>query len=402
MKNYLIIGHGAAGAEAAVTIRKQDPDSRVTILTEDAWLPYFRPRLVHFLAETGAPDGLLVHDQAWYDANGISVRTGTRAASLDTAARTVTTADGAFHPYDRLLLATGSLPFVPPLPGRGRPGVFTLRTIADSLAIKDHLKCCRKILVIGGGLLGLESAYALAKTGIEATVVESAPWLLPRQLDAAGGRHLQGLLEAQGMRFILGDQAESIAGTGDQGPVSGVRLKSGALADAQAVLFSIGVRPDTAWLAGSGLTLNRGIVVDDHLACSAPDVWAAGDAAEHRGVCQGLWMSAKEQGRIAALNMTGTATAYQPAPPVSQLKITGIDVFSSVSFDTAILGKDGRSGPAELSVQAGSDPESYRKLVMGRDGQVEGIMVIGDKAGIQTARKVLAGSARPEEFLPAG
>lgn len=389
MSTHLIVGGGAAGLEAAITIRKLDPQSEVTLVTEEPWLPYYRPKLVHFLAESQGPDSLLTHELAWYASSGIRVLTDTRISAIDPATRTARDQRGQVHAWDRLLLATGSQPFVPPLPGAGRQGVFTLRSIEDSLKIKAAAASAARILVVGGGLLGLESAWAFRQRGLPVSVVETAPWLLPRQLDAEGGAHLQRLLEDQGLEFRLGDQAAGIEGEGDTGPVRCVGLKSGACIDAGLVLFSIGIRLDTAWLAGSGIEAKRGIVVDARMATSAPGVWAAGDVCEFQGTCQGLWMSAREQGRVAGTNMAGGEAIYQPAPPSSQLKITGIDVFSA-----------GDPAAAGARVITSHDSGGYRKLVLNGDGTVAAVMVIGDKSAIQNARKILAGSLPADGFLP--
>lgn len=392
MIRYMIIGAGAAGLEAALAIRKIDTESPVTIVTDEDYAHYSRPRLVHFLAEEGPPEALQTYDAAWYESKGIEIRKGRRIVGLDLQGRSVADDRGEVLPWDRLLLACGGLSAVPGLPGVGRPGVFSVRKIVDTLAIRAYSSGRRRAVVIGGGLLGLESAYALVTRGMEVTVVETAPWLLPRQLDAEGGAHLQRLLEAKGLSFVLGDQAASLGGAGAEGPVEAVTLKTGAVLPADLVLFSIGVRPEASLAAAAGLKIGRGVVVDDHLETSAPGVFAAGDVAEHRGLTYGLWPVSREQGRIAGTNMAGGSEEYRGSLPSSQLKITGIEVYSA--GDVSCLSQS----DAEERTIGGRDELRYRKLVVGADGGAVAAMVIGDRSAVQIARRVMSGSADPGEF----
>lgn len=378
----LILGNGAAGIEAALTLRKHDPETAITLLTESRWLHYFRPKLVHFLAEEQSPEELIVYDEAFYQKKEIANVLGRKAASVDPGTRTVTDEFGGVYSYDRLLIATGSRPFVPSIPGIGRAGVFTLRSITDAQKIRRYSETVDRTVVIGGGLLGLENAFSLLQLGKAVTVVESAPWLLPRQLDETGGRHLQTLLEAKGLEFLTGAQVEAIAG-GSQ--VEGVQLKDGRFLRCGAVLVSAGIRGDMAFLKGSGIATNRGIVVDDRMRTNLDGIWAAGDVAEHRGLTYGLWTVAREQGQVAGADMAGQPTAYQGSLPSSLLKITGISVFSM--GDVAAAG----------TVLTGGDEASYKKLVVG-DEKPMAAMVVGDKSAIGTAQKIMGGKAPVDEF----
>jgi len=379
----LILGNGAAGMEAALMLRKHDPETSITLLTESRWLHYFRPKLVHFLAEEQHPEDLVVYDEEFYKKKNIYNVLGRKAASVDTSARKVTDEFGGVYPYDRLLIATGSRPFVPPIEGIEKDGVFTLRSITDAQKIRRFSEQVDRTVVIGGGLLGLENAFSLQQLGKTVSVIEFAPWLLPRQLDQSGGQHLQKLLEAKGLEFLLNAQVAKIVGGSH---VEGVQLKDGRFVECGAVLVSAGVRGDMDFLKGTPIATNRGIVVDDRMRTNVEGVWAAGDVAEHRGLTYGLWTVAREQGQVAGLDMAGQPTEYTGSLPSSLLKITGINVFS--------MG-DVKAGGSYLS---GGDDESYKKLVVDKDQKPVAAMVVGDKSAITTAQKIMGGKLEPGEF----
>jgi nitrite reductase (NADH) large subunit len=379
----LILGNGAAGLEAALMLRKHDSETSITLLTESRWLHYFRPKLVHFLAEAQSPEDLVVYDEAFYQKKNIYNVLGRKVASVDTSARQVTDELGGVYPYDRLLIATGSRPFVPPIEGIDKDGVFTLRSITDAQKIRRYSENVQKTVVIGGGLLGLENAFSLQQLGKAVTVIEFAPWLLPRQLDQNGGAHLQKLLEAKGLEFLLNAQVERIVGGSH---VEGVQLKDGRFVACGAVLVSAGVRGDMDFLKGTPIATNRGIIVDDRMRTNVEGIWAAGDVAEHRGLTYGLWTVAREQGQVAGADMAGQPTEYTGSLPSSLLKITGINVFS--------MGDVRASG----SYLSGGNDESYKKLVVDKDQKPVAAMVVGDKSAITTAQKIMGGKAPAEDF----
>lgn len=379
----LILGNGAAGIEAALTLRKHDSETSITMLTESRWLHYFRPKLVHFLAEEQSPGDLVVYNEEFYAKKNIYNVLGRKAASVDTKARQVTDELGGVYPYDRLLIATGSRPFVPPIDGIEKEGVFTLRSITDAQKIRRYSESVDRTVVIGGGLLGLENAFSLHQLGKKVVVIEFAPWLLPRQLDQNGGTHLQRLLEAKGLEFLLNAQAERITGASR---VEGVQLKDGRFIPCGAVLVSAGVRGDMDFLKETPIATNRGIVVDDRMRTNVEGVWAAGDVAEHRGLTYGLWTVAREQGQIAGADMAGQPTHYEGSLPSSLLKITGINVFSMGDVT------------ARGSYFSGGDDESYKKLVLDKDQKPVAAMVVGDKSAISTAQKIMGGKTPAEEF----
>lgn len=382
---YVIIGNGAAGIEAALAIRQQDAAGEITIFTKSPRLHYFRPRLIEYLAGETPLEKFTPYKEDFYTKKNIRNVLDTPIASIDTAAKLVRDAAGTAYPYDRLLIATGGNPFLPPIEGAGKKGVHTLRGVADADNILDCCKGVEQVAVIGGGLLGLETAYSLCRKGKRVAVIEFAKWLLPRQLDKAGGELLQRLLTEKGMTFYTDAVVKSIIGAGDA--VEKVVLQSGMEVPAGAVVVSAGIRPDTALAAAAGITVGKGIVVDDNLRTSAADVYAAGDAIEHRGVVYGLWPIAREQGRIAGLNMAGIATAYEGSKLSSVLKITGIDLYSAGN-----IYDDGSEAVTDLSAQ------SYKKLLYKSD-KPESAIVLGDRDAIKIAQRVMDGKAAIGEFM---
>ncbi len=381
----LILGNGAAGIEAALMLRKHDAETRITVLTESRWLHYYRPKLIHFLAEEAeqSPIELITYDDEFYQNKNIYNVLGRKVVSLDTSARRVTDEYGGVYNYDHLLIATGSRPFVPPIEGIDKDGVFTLRSITDAQKIRRFSENVSDVVVIGGGLLGLENSFSLHQLGKRVTAIEYSPWLLHRQLDQTGGEHLRKLLEAKGLNFMLNAQVEKIVGGAR---VEGVQLKDGRFVPCGAVLVSAGVRGDMDFLKGTPIATNRGIIVDDRMRTNVDGIWAAGDVCEHRGITYGLWVVAREQGQIAGLDMAGQPTDYDGSIPSSLLKITGINVFSM--GDVKAVGE---------SLEA-LDEASYKKLVVDDHDKPLAAMVVGDKAAIGTAQKVMSGKIAPEEF----
>ncbi len=389
---HVIIGTGIAALSAAEAIRKQDGTAEVLMLGADRHPPYFRIKLSHLLSSPNtAIDDILIKKPEWYEAQRIVLRTGAAVARIDTENRQIILLSGEEIPYDRLLLATGATPFVPPVPGADKPGVFTLRTFDDLHAIQNALENRNRVLVIGGGLLGLEAAYGLMGLGKQVHVVEALPYLLPRQLDAYMSEKIRIQLQEMGMGFTFGipcAQIESTPGaapgntpgnlsgntsgnTSDNTPdnahvsVTGMRLKDGSFLEADAILFSAGVRPNTALAQGSPLAVNRGIVVDEHMRTNLPEVYAAGDVAEVDGMLYGLWSPALEQGKVAGQNMAGGSARYATTELAATLSIGRVKLFSA-----------GEINNTDAFIPHEEDTLLHRLYV--RDGRVAGVVLTGD------------------------
>jgi nitrite reductase (NADH) large subunit len=373
---------------AAQSIARADPAAKVHIFSEEPYPYYQRPRLWEFLASEMEQQALYFRPLEWYAEKGIQVHLGARVTALDPAEHRLTIADGGRIRYDRLLLATGARPFVPPFAGTDKEGVFVLRTLDDARAIKAYAGDIRSVVVIGGGLLGLETARALLSLELDVAVLESEPRLLPRQLDEEGAQVLQGRLEAMGLRFLINAQTEAILGNER---VTGVQLKDGHVVEGEMVLISTGIRSRLELAREAGLKVNRGLVVDGQLRTSAADVYAAGDVAEFEGVVYGIIPAAIEQAQTAAANMVadpstgsgqGGSAVYSGTVPATMLKIVGIDL--------TCLGDATASGD-ECVVLRQVDPATgvYRRLAL-RDGKIVGAILLGDTRNVQPLKKLIA------------
>lgn len=393
--NILIAGGGLAGTMAAKALRELDPGAAVTVLDEERHRYYPRPNLIEFLAGRLPFEKVFAFPEGWAAKQGIDLRLGQTVARLRPAERTAETGSGETLAYDALLLATGARAALPPVPGTGLPGVFVLRTLDDALALAEHLRERRRTVVLGGGLLGLEIARAVRGRGGEVTVVEFFDRLLPRQLDPAAAGILKAQFERLGVAVVLGAVTQEILGGAD-GAVRGLKLASGAEIAADGVVVAAGVRPETAVAREAGLAVGKGIVVDDRMRTSAPGVFAAGDAAEHRGRLYGIIPAAFEQARAAARAILGRdAAPYAGTVPANTLKVAGLAVTS--------VGDFAAEGPGvEAVVRADPERGLYKKIVL-RDGCAAGAIWMGttkgaaDVARLVTQRKAVG--ARGADLL---
>lgn len=381
---YVIIGNGVAANSAAEAIRKTDGDGSVTMLSRSRHYFYYVPALPEYLAGEKAVKDFTLHDRSWFERNAIDLHLGVEATSIDPEAKTVITGDGACHTYDRLLLATGGRSNVPPIKGADADGVMTLRTIDDADRILDRMGSARGLIVIGGGLLGLEAGNGLRKRGLEVSVIEVADRLLPRQTDPAASALLQKQLEGMGFSFHLGVRIREIVRR--DGGLTVVTEEGENLRSEMVLLVSAGVRPETALAQGLGLEIGLGVKVDDRMATAREDIYAAGDLIEHRGRYYGIWPAATAQGRVAGVNMAGGDMKYEGTVPSNKLKVAGVDLVAAGELDA--------SGELESLVRVDEARLVYRKLVL-RDNAVIGAVLLGDIRGadyiqfaIQTGRDI--------------
>ena len=373
---YLIIGNGVAGTTAAEAIRKQDPAGGITILSEEDIPFYYRIRLNDFIAGEVSEDKLIAKKKAWYQEQRIELRLNTRISGLDATAQRLTTDSGKKLSFDRLLLATGSHSFLPPIEGIDQQGVFALRHIKDARAILAQAGNSEEVILIGGGLLGLEAGNALRRLGKKVTVVEFFPRLLPRQLDSKGAKRLQKLMEKMGFAFRLSAMTKTI--THSTGKVDGIVLEGGDTLPGQMVIVSAGVRPNLELAQSGGLACDKGVTVNDRLETSAKGIYAAGDVAEHRGVVSGIWPAAMQQGKVAGANMAGGEAVYQGATMSNILKVAGIDVAAAGNIDA-----EGRH-----EAQVVSSGSMYKKLVI-ENNRIIGCVMVGDTANFNTITRYI-------------
>lgn len=381
---YLIIGNGTAGIDAALNIRKNDENGQIDVITKSKYNMYFRPKLIEYVSEDIEIEKMVIYKDDFYKKNRINLHLNNTVQELIRDQKQVTLLNGEIFEYDKLLFATGSYCFVPPIQGNNLNGVFTVKTIEDCDKIKKFSKDKKNLVVIGGGLLGLEIAYSLKKLYEEVTVVEYNSYLLGKQLDKKGAKFLEKLLKEKGLNFKLDSEIKEIIG---DGRVEKVILGSNEEINADAVIISAGVRSNLGIAKDAGISVNRGIVINDNMQTNDPNIFAAGDCCEYNGNIYGLWLTAKEQGKYAGENMAGKKTNYKGSMPTTQLKITGIDLFSAGKFDTD-----------EYESEICDNDDCYRKIVH-EHGTAKGAIVIGDKKAIMIARKILSGRGNIQEFI---
>jgi nitrite reductase (NADH) large subunit len=339
---------------------------------------YNRILLSPVLAGEQTLDEIVLNSWEWYEQNGIRLHAGKKVVQIDRVRRLVRAEDGTEEPYDRLLLATGSNPFMLPVPGKDLPGVIAYRDIADTNAMIEASRISRNAVVIGGGLLGLEAANGLMKRGMDVTVVHVMPWLMERQLDDVAGRLLQASLEERGLKFMIGAHTQELVGGAD-GRVKAVKFKpapgadpaDGTVVQADLVVMAVGIRPNTELAERAGLHVNRGIVVHDTMqTVTDARIYSVGECAAHRGVAYGLVAPLFEQAKVAANHLAQFGIGrYTGSLTSTKLKVTGIDLFSAGDF----MGGDG----AEEIVMSDPGGGVYKKLVI-KDDKLVGACLYGD------------------------
>jgi len=371
----VMVGNGMAGVRAIEELLKLAPDLYdITVFGAEPHPNYNRILLSPVLAGEQTLDEIVLNDWAWYTDNGIALHAGWKVTAVDRVQRTVSAenaqGDKLTTPYDRLVIATGSNPFILPLPGKDLQGVLAYRDIADTQAMIDAATQYQHAVVIGGGLLGLEAANGLMKRGMQVTVVHVSEWLMERQLDKVAAQMLQASLEERGLQFRMSAQTSALIGD-ETGRVSKVEFKDGSHVPADLVVMAVGIRPNTALAESMGLHVNRGIVVSDTLqTVTDPRIWAVGECAAHRGIAYGLVAPLFEQGKVLANHLAEFGIArYTGSLTSTKLKVTGIDLFSAGDF----------MGNPECEEIVMSDPAGgvYKKLVLKGD-QLVGACLYGD------------------------
>ena len=368
----VVVGNGMAGIRAVEELLKLAPDLYdITVFGAEPHPNYNRILLSPVLAGEMTIQDIILNPLDWYRDNGITLHLGKRIERIDRARRKVIADDGSEAGYDRLLLATGSTPFIPPIPGNDLPGVIGYRDIRDTdemiAAASEH----RHAVVIGGGLLGLEAANGLRQRGMDVTVVHLMPWLMERQLDKAAADMLKTSLEARGLKFLLEKQTEALI-RGESGRVTALRFKDGLEIPADLVVVAAGIRPSMALAESAGLYCNRGIVVSDTMQTYDPRIYAVGECVSHRGIAYGLVAPLFDQARVCANHLAHHGIArYTGSVTSTKLKVTGIDLFSAGDFM-------GGEGTEEIVLH---DPAGnvYKKLVVKNDILV-GAVLYGDTA----------------------
>jgi len=368
----VVVGNGMAGVRTLEELLRLAPDLYdITVFGAEPHPNYNRILLSPVLTGEQRFQDIVLNDLDWYRSHGIDLRLNRPVARIDRVRRVVHAEDGSQAPYDRLLLATGSNPFVLPVPGRDLDGVIAFRDIGDVERMIAAAGRGGRAVVIGGGLLGLEAANGLAARGMQVSVVHLGDSLLERQLDAQAAGLLQRSLQARGLEFLMARETRELLDDG-QGRVCGVRFADGSQVPAELVVMAAGIRPNTALAERSGLRVDRGVVVSDTMQTYDPAIYAVGECVSHRGTCYGLVAPLFEQARVAANHLARYGIArYEGSITSTKLKVTGIDVFSAGDYA-------GGEGTEAITL---ADPADglYKRLVI-RDGRLVGACLYGDTA----------------------
>jgi nitrite reductase (NADH) large subunit len=373
--DYVIIGNGVAGTTAAANIRKIDSEGRITVISEESYPFYSRIRLMEYLSGEADERGIIIRKDRWYEDNRIDLLLNSPVKKIDAETKNVTLSSGKAINYDRLLLATGGFSFIPPIGGVGEKGVFVLRTLNDAINIRKYAEPFNKeVVLVGGGVLGLEAGNGLRKAGNSITVIEFFPRLLPRQMDPEGAEILKAQMEKMGFKFYLGAKTQEILGNGD---VRAVLLEDGTRIDCDMLIISAGVRPNDRLARDIGLEIDKGVIVNDRMETGIPDIYAAGDLTQHNGIFYGIWPAAEKQGQIAGINMAGGSAEYTGTIISNMLKVVGIDLVAAGNIDA--------ERQKESVIVKDTDNYIYKKLVI-EENKITGTILYGD---ISDRRKIL-------------
>ncbi|NEW05825.1 NAD(P)/FAD-dependent oxidoreductase [Paenibacillus sp. SYP-B3998] len=367
-EKLVLIGNGMAGINTIEQMLKLAPDKyEITVIGKEPYPNYNRIQLSYLLEGSKTFKDTILNDYPWYEQNGIQLLTGVEATRIDLSTKRVQMSDGQFRPYDKLIIATGSNPAMLPIPGVDKDGIVSFRDMQDCQRMTDAACTFMRAAVIGGGLLGLEAAKGLLKLGMQVTVVHLCPDLMERQLDSAASAMLKAELEEQGIQFLLNKKTVEILG---DNRVKSLQFEDGSKLETDFVVMAVGIVPLTTLARDCGLEVGRGIIVDDYMQTSAPDVYAVGECNQHRGISYGLIAPLFEQGAVLAKHLCGlSAQPYQGSIVSTKLKISGVDVFSAGEFQD-------EPGLDVIRMQD-NWKKTYKKVLL-RENRIVGGVLFGD------------------------
>lgn len=387
-----LIGNGMAGVRCIEEILKIQPERfEVTVFGSEPHPNYDRIQLSNVLQGATTIDDITINDWNWYKENNITLFSGETVTSIDTTKQIIYSDANREVAYDRLILATGSIPFILPIKGADKEGVTAFRNIEDCKKMIEYSKKNKKAAVIGGGLLGLEAARGLLNLGMQVDVIHLSEYLMDRQLDPAAGKMLQKELESQGMNFYLGKQTQEVLGEID---VKGLRFSDGEEISADLVVMAVGIKPNVAMAKNSGIPVNRGIIVNDYMETRIPNIFAVGECAEHREMVYGLVAPLYEQGKVLAKRICELdSKAYEGSVLSTKLKISGVDVFSAGEIFEDEQAK---------SIKEFNEWNGTYKKVMIRNGKISGAVLFGDTMESNTLLSMINKNADVSEYLNVG
>lgn len=388
--DYLIIGGSAAGMAAAQAIREKDAHGSITVLSDELDMPYYRPMIPYVVTGKKNAENIGIAGNGPYTAAGIEIRIGSRVESIDTARRAVSLNGKGQLTYGKLLLATGSSPFIPPeIEETKAPGVFALRKLVDARAMAQRAGNTKHAVMLGGGLLNLKGSFALLELGVKVTLVVFSPEILSQLMEPEDAVLIRRALEKAGLKIITGRSAKRIIA--DKNGVTGVALDDGTELSCQMVCIGKGVKPNTGFLKGSGITVEKGIVVDKYTTCNDANTFAAGDAAvtfdpiTGNRIATALWTNAVEMGRCAGYNMAGVKTAY--AGTFGIMNATQVADTPFVSMGIV------HTKNTNNEVHVSATGSTYRKIVFSPDGNtLVGALFIGNIKAAGMYRYLIRGN----------
>ncbi|QQY78867.1 nitrite reductase (NADH) large subunit [Keratinibaculum paraultunense] len=383
---YLIIGNGIAGLSAAREIRKIDDKGSMMMITNEPYLTYYRLKLTEYLSKDFKDEELLVNSEDWYKEKNIKVLLNMIVESLDVDKNEVKLDDGSTIKYEKLLLAMGSRPFIPPIPGKFKQGVLALRTLEDLKYIKSYFDECKDIVIIGGGPLSLEAAWHLNILGKNISLVVRSSYLMNKQLDEEISKKLEEKLIENGINIYLNSNTEEILG---KAKADGIKLDNGEHIKADGVLFSTGIVPNIDIVRDTPIKFNRGIIVDNKFKTNIDNIYAAGDVAEVDGRIIGLWTSSNEQGKVAGSNMAGKIVEHTEAKPFTTLRLgDDINIFSMGNVDEY-----------DKVYEHKEDNGNIHHKIFTTDGKITGGILFGDIKDMGKLRKAIIENMDIDSYL---
>lgn len=382
--NIVIVGNGAAALSAAQSIRNNSNDS-ILMISNEKVIGYFRPALSHYLCEISLGDRFFIKKDQWYKENQIDLLLSNQVININTDKKYIKLEDGKIISYDKLILANGSRSVLPTIPNMNFKNAYTLKTLEDAEKIKNRIKMSKNAVIIGGGLLGLEASWAMKKAGLNVTVIEKFPRILPRQLDEGASNIFESIIKKEGIDLVLNQGILSIEGENE---AEGILLESGKIIKADLILVSIGIIPNISLVSDTFIKTNKGIIVNSKMETTIGNIYACGDIAEFNGRIYGNWTAAMEMGKTSGLNISGSEYEFKDMIPSS--------IFNGMNTSLFSCG-DVNNDPFEDIIDKSNENAAVTKRLFIKNGKLVGGILIGDtKASIKLLNGIKKGLSKEE------
>lgn len=386
--DVIIIGGGVAAVNAADSISAKNKLAKITIISKESYLPYYRTRLTEILDNDIPMERMEIKKQSWYDERNIKLMLGEEVTSILSTEKAVVISTGEKLNYDSLVIATGAKCFIPPFENKDLEGVRVIRELKETLEIKEIAKNCKNVVIIGGGVLGLEAAWGIKNLGANVTVLEVMPRVLPRQLDEKGSSLLEKMIKTSGVNIMTGVEIKGFAGNGK---VEKVVLKDGQELEAELVIVSAGIRPNLEFAIASGIKIEKGIVVNERMETSLENVYACGDVAEYNGKMIGLWQVAMEQGKVVGANICGEEKIYtEQVQPLS---------FEGMNTQLLSMGEVKPQAECTEIVEDYNEVRGIYKKFFFKNDVLKGALLVGDTSKSVAIIKGIREEIRKNQIL---